>query len=166
LRTFDKKPNVVDIGCGDFFVGSQIRKLCGSYTACDIVEPLIAFNKAKYKLLNVNFRVLDLTKDELPDGDVLFIRQVFQHLSNEQIKMALPQISKTYKYFVLTEHLPAHKSFTPNLDFPTGPNIRLDIDSGIVLTARPLNLKVQDERILCEAPQMGGIVRTILYRLS
>ena len=34
--------------------------------------------------------------------------------------MALPQISRKYKYLVLTEHLPATEPFTPNLDIPTG----------------------------------------------
>jgi SAM-dependent methyltransferase len=168
LRSFDEKPDVVDLGCGDFFIGSQIRGLCGNYTACDIVEPLIALNREKYKSLNVDFRVLDLTKDSLPEGDILFIRQVLQHLSNKQIKKALPQIAKRYKYFVLTEHLAATDSFVPNLDLPTGPSARVEINSGIVVTSRPFNLKVREERVLCEvaAPWSDeGIWRTILYKL-
>ena len=45
-------------------MGSKIRYLFDSYIACDVVESLIDFNKQKYKDLDVDFRLLDLTKDE------------------------------------------------------------------------------------------------------
>jgi SAM-dependent methyltransferase len=166
LLALDKKPDVVDLGCGDFYVGSKVRELCGRYIACDIVPPLIEFNKTKYQSLDVDFRVLDLTRDDLPTADVLFIRQVLQHLSNKDIKRVLPQIAKKFKYLVLTEHLPATGTFVPNLDVPTGPLFRADIGSGIVLTRKPFNLKVKEETILCEVPQMEAVIRTTLYKLN
>ena len=165
LKSFDKKPNVVDVGCGDFFIGSQIRPFCGDYIACDIVEPLIAFNKEKYKSSNVDFRVLDLTKNSLPEGDVLFSRQVLQHLSNRQIMAVLPEISRKFKYLVLTEHLPASESFAHNLDIPSGPMFRVPINSGIVLTSPPFNLAVKEESVLCQQAEHGGIIQTTLYKL-
>ncbi len=165
LRSFEKKPDVVDIGCGDFSVGSRVRPLCGVYTACDIVEPLIAFDKGKYKSLNVDFRVLDITKDSLPAADVIFLRQVLQHLSNAEIMAALPEIAKKYKYLVLSEHLPSSESFTPNLDIPTGPLYRVPINSGVVLTSPPFNLKTKEETVLCQFAEHGGIIKTILYKL-
>jgi SAM-dependent methyltransferase len=94
LLAFDKKPDIVDLGCGDFFVGSKVRELCGKYIACDIVEPLIEFNKVKYRSLDVDFRILDLTTDDLPTANVLFIRQVLQHLANKDI-IAIPIRSGT-----------------------------------------------------------------------
>lgn len=118
LNTHDKKLDVVDLGCGDFAVGSRIRKLCGNYIACDVVEPLIFRNREKYKELNVDFRVLDLATDALPNGEVVFIRQVLQHLSNNQIATVLPKLQEKYKYLILTEHLPASKNFKANLGSP------------------------------------------------
>ena len=53
-----KKPNVVDLGCGDFTIGSKIRKMCNNYTAIDIYDELISFNKKKYENLNVDFKAL------------------------------------------------------------------------------------------------------------
>ena len=41
LQTFSTKPAVVDLGCGDFFIGSQLRPYCGQYIACDTVSELI-----------------------------------------------------------------------------------------------------------------------------
>ena len=166
LTSFEIKPDVVDLGCGDFFIGSNIRGFCGNYIACDIVPSLIASNKEKYKHLNVDFRVLDLTEDELPKAGIVFIRQVLQHLSNDRIKNAIPKIESHYKFIVLTEHLPSMKDFTPNIDILTGPCIRFRFESGIVLTKPPFNLKANDERVICEVPEGGGLIRTTVYKLS
>ena len=76
LLSLGYKPNIVDLGCGDFEIGSKIRKFCENYIAVDIFDELIFYNKKKYKNLNVDFRVLDITQDELPDGEVCFVRQV------------------------------------------------------------------------------------------
>lgn len=166
LGSFEKKPNVVDLGCGDFSIGSRIRKSCSAYIACDIVPNLIAYNKEQYSDLGVDFRIVDLTENELPKGDVVFVRQVLQHLSNNHIEKALPKIAAGYRYLVLTEHLPKHLDFVPNLDKPAGPDVRLDVDSGLVLTKPPFNLNAIEENILCEVPVSDGIIRTIVYALS
>jgi hypothetical protein len=165
LRTLNHKPDVVDLGCGDFHVGSRLRSLCSGYVACDIVEPLIAFNAEKFATLGVDFRTLGFTKDEFPSGEVVFIRQVLQHLSNREIARALPKIQRQYRYLVLTEHVP-QAPFPHNLDKASGPDNRLDIDSGIVLTSPPFNLAALEHSVLCEAEEWGGIIRTILYRLN
>jgi SAM-dependent methyltransferase len=169
LSSLGEKPDVVDLGCGDFNVGLNIRAFCENYVACDVVPSLIEFNKEKYKALNVDFRVLDLAEDDLPKADVVFIRQVLQHLSNRHIENAIPKISSSYKFLVLTEHLPDSGNFIPNLDKPAGPGVRPAFDSGLVLTKSPFNLKVKAERVLCEMPEFsdyGGLIRTTLYQLS
>ena len=166
LSSLAKKPDAVDLGCGDFSVGTRVRHLCGKYIACDIVKPVIAWNRQRFKDDNVDFRVLDITRDKLPGGDIAFLRQVLQHLSNEQIQRAVGQIAARYKYLVLTEHLPASDTFAHNLDKPVGGDIRLGFNSGIVLTSAPFNLQVQEAVVLCEVAESDGIIRTILYRLA
>jgi len=166
LNSLDESPDVVDLGCGDFAVGKKIRRLCRRYVACDIVPSLIAWNTDVHNALNVDFRVLDLTKDELPPGGVVFIRQVLQHLSNDQIIGVLPKLAKTYRYLVLTEHLPGADNFVPNVDKQPGPSIRLELNSGVVLTKPPFDLQVLEERVLCEVGEYGGLIRTHLYRLN
>ena len=166
LSTFQTKPDVVDLGCGDFYIGSNLRAYCGLYTACDIVPPLIEFNQQRFKSMDVDFKVLDLTEDELPEADIVFIRQVLQHLSNDQIKKALPRISAKYKFLVLTEHLPHAQVFVHNLEKRPGPDIRAFTDSGIVLTSPPFNLEVIEERHLCEVSVSDGRIRTTFYRLK
>ena len=67
---------------------------------------MIEQNKKKFFALNVDFRVLDIARDALPSGDICFVRQVLQHLSNFHIQEFLKLMSDKYKYLVITEHLP------------------------------------------------------------
>jgi len=164
LSSFPSKPSAVDLGCGDFAVGARVRHLCDSYIACDIVEPVISANRNRYADLDVDFRVLDITKDELPPADLVFVRQVFQHLSNNEIAGALSRMVSRYRYLLLTEHLPLG-TFAPNADKPTGPDIRLGLNSGVVLTSPPFNLKVRDAKHICDVAELGGTIRTTLYKL-
>jgi SAM-dependent methyltransferase len=106
LSEFPKPPDVVDLGCGDFHVGRQLRNRCGRYTACDIVPELIRHNSDKFgNRLKVDFRCVDIIAEPLPEGHVVFIRQVLQHLSNEQIGQVIPKL-QSFRYWVVTEHLP------------------------------------------------------------
>ena len=164
LCSLKDKPNVVDLGCGDFYIGSKIRHLCNNYIACDIVEPLITFNTNKYK--DTEFRVLNIVTDDLPLGEIVFIRQVLQHLSNDSIIKCIPKLAQ-YKYLVLSESVPV-SDFIPNVDKPDGPDTRgsFNTSSGIVLTSPPFNLKIKEETTLCELAQGGWIIKTTLYRVN
>lgn len=170
LKKFSSKPNVVDLGCGDFTVGSMLRKDCNNYIAVDIFDKLINKNKKIYKNLNVDFRTLDITKDNLPEGDICFLRQVLQHLSNTLIINSLKLIGKKYKYLIITEHLPSKENFVPNIDIPTGPYIRIDKDSGVVLTREPFNLNIIYEENICNIypksiKNFEGIINTKVLQL-
>jgi hypothetical protein len=166
LRSFQVKPSVVDLGCGDFNVGSQIRKFCDRYVACDVVPNLVAFNKARFKDLGVEFKLLDLIENELPSGDVAFVRQVLQHLSNDQISTFVARASSTYNFLVVTEHLPSRAKFKHNVDKFTGAGTRMGHESGIVLTSPPFNLRPKMEKVLCRVNSVDtGILVTTLYEL-
>jgi len=167
LSTLKPKAQAVDLGCGDFNIGKQIRPFCDAYIACDVVPALIERNKKTFIDLEVQFVCIDITTDVLPIGNVVFIRQVLQHLSNAKIIDLLPKI-KNFEYLVLTEHMPESKKFIANRDKPIGAGIRLGRgrESGVVITAAPFNLAVVTESIICEVPEAGGIIRTTLYRLK
>ena len=66
-------------------MGKTTRKYCRNYIASDIVNELIDHNKKKFKQYDVDFRVLDITKNDLPEAEICFLRQVLQHLSNNSI---------------------------------------------------------------------------------
>jgi len=160
ISSLGGKPDVVDLGCGDFAVGAKLREFCGGYIACDVVEPLIARNRKRYRELNVDFRVVDLAADELPDGRIGLLRQVLQHLPNAAISAIVPKLQGKYEYLVLTEHFRSSAQPTGNPDKPAGPDWR-----GVVLTAEPFNLRARESTLLCEVPDQGGMIRTTLHRL-
>jgi hypothetical protein len=155
------KPYVVDLGCGDFAIGSQLRPYCARLIACDIVPELIADNCRSFA--DVDFKVLDIVHDELPKADVAIVRHVLQHLSNSDIANVVARLH--YPFLVVTEHLP-DGYFEPNKDQMTGLKIRLGAKSGVVLTDPPFGLKPTYQRILCEANEGGSIIRTILYKVE
>jgi SAM-dependent methyltransferase len=165
LQSLPERPDVVDLGCGDFNVGSQLRDVCKGYTACDVVGSVIEQNRRVYAGLDVDFRQLDIIDDPLPDGDVACIRQVLQHLSNEQIGKIVHKLAK-YRYLVITEHVPQRSGFRPNAEKPAGPGTRIGVHSGVVLTQRPFSLAPLSQDLICSMNQVGGVVETIVYRLA
>jgi hypothetical protein len=166
LSSLPSKPDAVDLGCGDLAIGSLVRPFCRNYIACDVVRGVVEHNRQRFADLDVEFRALDLTEDDLPEGDVAFVRQVLQHLSNAQIGRFIARASK-YKYLIVTEHLPDVATFTPNVDKPAGPGTRVGYPSGVVLTAPPFNLRPKAERKLCRVKSFdGGVLVTTVYQLS
>jgi hypothetical protein len=173
--SFQNKLDAVDLGCGDFSVGAQIRSGFDAYRAYDVVPAVIDQNKRKYDSWNVEFGCLDIVEQPLPPGDVVLLRQVLQHLSNAQIAPVVPKLTN-YRYVIITEHLPGTADFRANLDMAMGKHMRAGRaakgrgeDSGIVLTAPPFSLPVVSERILCEVADpfnTGTIIRTTLYEPS
>lgn len=165
LKTIDGSKKVVDLGCGDFNVGSRLVQYTDHYVGCDVVSDLIEYNKTKFILKNLTFQQLDITSDDLPDGDIVIIRQVLQHLTNQQISEVLDKVRLKYRYLILTEHLPNRKKFVANVDIPTGSLIRANINSGVIIEEPPFLFKFLTKKVLSEVPFSGGIVKTTLYKI-
>ena len=142
LDTLPKKKDVLDLGCGDFTIGSKLRNFFRDYKAIDINDELIEYNKKRYSHLNISFKALDITKETLPAADICILRQVLQHLSNDAIQKFLLLNKNKFKYIILTEHLPDSKNFISNIDMPTSPFVRVEKNSGVILTDPPFNLEV------------------------
>ncbi|WP_369992427.1 class I SAM-dependent methyltransferase [Winogradskyella sp.] len=166
LNSQNELLNICDLGCGDFNVGKHLVEHTKNYIAIDIVEELIERNKLLFKADNLEFRCLDICKDELPQGDCVILRQVLQHLSNSEIKNIVDKLS-SYKYIILTEHLPIGE-FTPNKDKIASQGIRLKHSSGVDLLAQPFDFKVKSSKILNEIilDDNKGRIVTIVYRLK
>jgi hypothetical protein len=171
VRTFldncQFKTQVVDIGCGDFNVGSRLVSHANSYVACDIVPDLIKRNRRRYVAPNLRFEIVNAIDDPLPPGNIVCVRQVLQHLSNRHIQEILTKLA-AFPYWIITEHIPAEPSFQPNVDKLTDENIRMGgLKSGVVLTAAPFNVRPKQTQVLCEAGEISansdGIIQTTLY---
>ena len=135
------------------------------YIAIDIVPKLNKRNIDTFKFENLEFLCLDIAVDDLPKADCVIIRQVLQHLSNAEVQSVVEKL-KTYKYVVLTEHLPDFE-FEANKDIISGQGIRLKKQSGIDLLDSPFNFKVKEEKQLLKIPlEKGkGVIVTTLYEV-
>ncbi len=147
IKEFIKQNNiksVVSLGCGDFYVDRHIINENIHYEGIDIVDRMIAFHNKKYGSTNVHFLCMDIVKDHLPDGDLCLIRQVLQHLDNQEIKIILDKVKK-YKYVIITEHVTVkEKAKSINIDKVHGHHIRTYNDSGVYLDEPPYSMESKE----------------------
>ncbi len=142
---------VVDLGCGDFGVGSRLIGPDVHYTGVDVVPDLISYNQERFGSPGVEFRRLNIIEDDPPPGDLCLVRQVLQHLSNAQIQRTLKSLTR-YRYVIVTEHVYSGVGVRHNLDKPQGPGTRIPKRSGVFLESPPFscNAKVMLEVPLAE----------------
>lgn len=160
---------IVDLGCGDFRVGQNFIDYCDKYIGVDIVPDLIRQHQKAGYGPKVSFLCLNLIEDKLPDGNVCFLRQVLQHLSNAQISKILPKLAK-YEFIFITEHYPTdNPEIVPNKDKVCGASVRLFDNSGVYLGASPFNIPASAMKLFLEVPldehsdnTMQGTLRTYL----
>lgn len=144
----------VDLGCGDFHIGSQIAEVCGSYTGVDVVPMVVERNAAKFTNGRITFACLDIIEDPLPQGELCLVRQVLQHLSNTQIRKVLRNISR-YEQVIITEHYPPDgRIVARNIDKVQGADTRLTAGSAVYLADPPFSLR--DLELLLEVQLPPG----------
>ena len=98
---------VVDAACGDFnWMRLLLNEIDVVYLGCDIVESVIEENTKKYSDKNVQFTVSDICVDQLPDCDLLLVRDCLFHLSFDDINKFFQNLEKTdYKFLLTTSHI-------------------------------------------------------------
>jgi hypothetical protein len=106
IKEYDIK-SMVDAACGDFkwmpLVLEQLSKDF-KYTGCDIVPALIEKNSKAYS--QYEFKVNDFVKDGVPKAELIFCRDVLQHITVSDIKDALKKFSTSgAEYLLATTHL-------------------------------------------------------------
>lgn len=165
LLSFENPQSICDLGCGDFNIGKQLVAYTSKYIAVDIVPNLIDHNIKTFNEPNLEFKCLDIAKDDLPNADGVIIRQVLQHLSNKEIINIVEKLSQ-FKYVILTEHLPLGE-FQTNIDIISGQGIRIKKKSGVDVLASPFNLKIKSKKNLLniELPNNKGLIKTELFIL-
>jgi len=159
-----KSSTVVDCGCGDFNIGKELFLNTKKYIGVDIFKDLIDLNKKKFIHPKLIFKKKDITKDKLPAADFCIVRQVLQHLSNQDILLFLNNIKNRYKFLIITEHLP-EKEFLANKNIKTSFYIRGN--SGVILHKPPFMMKFRSMKKILEvsATPDRGIISTTLYTL-
>lgn len=143
---------LVDIGCGDFQVSSRILDALAlkgrrvDYVGCDIAANVVAYNTETFGRPGVAFQVLDVTRQVPPVGDLVTVREVFQHLSNAHIAAALANLGRRYRRAIITESV-LPRVATPNVDIVSGYRTRDGYGSGVLVDKPPFALDVVEEHV-------------------
>ncbi|MDR1653387.1 MAG: class I SAM-dependent methyltransferase, partial [Prevotellaceae bacterium] len=96
--------SMVDVPCGDYNWMRTVEKTC-SYIGGDIVAEMIENNQKLYASKEVQFKLIDITKDALPEVDLIFCRDCLQHLSYANVHKALRNFkSSGSKYLLVTSY--------------------------------------------------------------
>lgn len=165
---------VFDGGCGDFAIGSRLATGFERYEAADVSPHIIDVNRLRYtgsRWKNVSFSVVDLSESRFPDVDLVLIRQVLQHLTNELIEKILSNLERSnWRCALITEdvHDPLHNA-VPNQDLPShSVRTRRLSGSGVFIDRPPFNRQAQRVATIFESDdarrQSGGLLVLELRR--
>lgn len=93
--------SVVDLGCGDWQFSKCIDWGRVDYCGMDIVPSLIEKLNAQYGASKRRFKTVDPGNLALPIADLLIVKDVLQHISNDKIHRIIRNFHK-YKFILLT----------------------------------------------------------------
>lgn len=134
---------VIDLGCGDFSVGRRIVEGAeAEYIGVDVVSELIAHHSKTFVDPRVSFFCANIITDDLPVADLCLIRQVLQHLTNDEIAEVLKRLAHFPKV-IIAEDIPL-QPISFNHDMTHGPDARADFGSGVYLDKPPFSLPVTE----------------------
>ena len=110
--------SVVDFGCGDWQFSRSIRWGNIEYRGYDIVPAVIADNRRRYESRTISFHEIGTSFEGLPAADLLIVKDVLQHWSDETASDFLPVLSR-YRCALIT-----------NCVNPNGPTRNLSVADG------------------------------------
>ncbi len=145
--------SLLDAPCGDAYWISTCFPPDVRYIGGDVVPEIIERNGTERGGLG-EFRVMDLVSDDLPEADLILVRDCFIHLPNAWVRKALANIRRARIGYLLTTTFP---------DLGANADIEVGGFRPVNLQAPPFNLP-RPERLIVEsesaAKQLG------LWRLS
>lgn len=133
---------VLDVGCGDFFWMRHVD-LVQNYIGVDIVPSVIEKNKSDFERLNRKFICINAIEDDVPDADVVLIREVLFHLSFKDAHDLLSNIlTKPRAYLIMT----SDRETLFNSDIATGDFRPLNLEKAPFRLPPPIHL-IEDSRV-------------------
>jgi SAM-dependent methyltransferase len=94
--------SVVDVGCGDWQLGSLVDWSSVQYLGLDVVPAVIERNQSRFAKPGVRFELLDARLQPPPAADLLLAKDVLQHWSNADAAAFLRTNLRRYRYCLIT----------------------------------------------------------------
>jgi SAM-dependent methyltransferase len=85
---------VLDVGCGDGWASAGIELGGAKYIGVDPVEAMHRYCFAVHRRATRSFRCLDAISDELPDADLVLVKEVTQHLSDASVRALVEKLRR------------------------------------------------------------------------
>ncbi len=109
-----KITSIVDIGCGDWNWMSQLHLHGASYLGLDVVSHTVLNNQAAYgDRKGVTFKEFNAITEIPPQVDLVIIRDVLFHLSNDHAAQVLNNIRDSGSKYLLTTTFPDESENRP-----------------------------------------------------
>lgn len=97
---YNEIKSVCDVGCGDWQFSKHINWKNIEYTGID-VSSVVLENTKKHAKDNIKFIELNAVTDDLPPAQLLIMKDVIQHWSNQDIIDFIPKFEQ-YEYCLIT----------------------------------------------------------------
>ena len=110
--------SVVDIGCGDWQFSKLIDWRGIHYIGVDVSDVVLS-NTQQFAREGVSFLHADARTDLLPTADLLIMKDVMQHWTNNDILTFLPRLSNFQQALITNGFHPALRNMV-NSDIPVG----------------------------------------------
>jgi len=149
LRSRDIR-SVVDLGCGDWQFSHAIDWGEAQYLGLDLVPSVIEDNRSRHGSASIRFEVFTGEPHELPAADLLLVKDVLQHWSNDRIEAFLANLGR-FRCALIT-----------NCIDPSGRTVNHDIADG---DFRPLDLLQEPFKLEAETVYAFSKHRALPLRL-
>jgi hypothetical protein len=132
---------LLDAPCGDFTWMDHVDLGDVEYIGADIVASIVESNRRDYGREGRSFIELDLTRDDLPDADVLLCRDCMVHLSYANIARVLENVRRSKLRYILMTSFPGRGD---NEDVEDGDWRPLDFEAPPFSFGKPLLTVVEE----------------------
>ncbi len=99
--------SVLDVGCGDWQSSRFINFGTARYLGFDVVKKLVEHNQTSFSSDAVEFAVMPDDPRRLPPADLIIIKDVLQHLPDDQIMFYRDHVLPKYRFCLITNSFAA-----------------------------------------------------------
>jgi 2-polyprenyl-3-methyl-5-hydroxy-6-metoxy-1,4-benzoquinol methylase len=135
---------LLDAACGDFNWMRNTNLGAVRYIGVDAVPDLIRRNRQLFEGDGRTFAVLDVTRDQLPQADVVLCRDCLIHLSFTRSIATISNFKRTGATYLLCT---THNTLLENQDCADGSWRRVNLELPPFNFPRPLKLIVEDAEL-------------------
>jgi len=134
---------MLDVPCGDFNWMKEVQLSLEQYIGADVVSAVIHRNRKLYGRPNRQFKILDITKSNLPHVDLILCRDCLVHFSYQHIHAAFKRFKESGSSYLLTTTFTNPRE---NIDIETGEWRTLNLQKSPFSLPAPLRV-ISDEYV-------------------